>query len=379
MCAPPRARACPTAGRRPTPPPPPAQATIKDEEESFGRTLVRGIREFNRIVADVKGKRSAVIPGEAVFFLKDTLGFPEDLTELMAKEAGLNIDKDGFNTCQEAARELARSAARAAAKAAGRALVLEAEQTVHLSKTAGVSVTDDSHKYLWHASVEARVLAIFAGEPGFVESARAETGTVRGRARCFEPRRWGLISTIFCCDGVVVVCSGGCGGGRSRPVCTQVGVILDKSPFYAESGGQVCDVGMITVHAGESKAAEFTVTNVQVFAGYVLHIGHMSEGAVAVGAGVTAHVDYKRRGDVAPNHTMTHMLNFALRAVLGTEVEQKGSLVTEEKLRFDFNNNKGLTMEEVRAAPRAAVGAHGGVAAPVAGRARGEHRAREHQ
>ncbi|KAF0267247.1 hypothetical protein FOG48_03597 [Hanseniaspora uvarum] len=123
----------------------------------------------------------------------------------------------------------------------------------------------------------------------------------------------------------------------------QFGVILDKTPFYAEQGGQEYDTGKLVID-GE---LEFNVTNVQVYGGYVLHTGELVEGTLKVGSEVISSYDELRRFPLRNNHTGTHMLNFALMETLGNEVDQKGSLVSQEKLRFDFSNKKALSLEEL--------------------------------
>lgn len=128
-------------------------------------------------------------------------------------------------------------------------------------------------------------------------------------------------------------------------------MVLDRTPFYAEQGGQVADIGFLAI--GTDADAElketFTVTNTQVFAGYVVHVGTVAQGQkISVGDKVVAKVDYDYRSEVAPNHTMTHMLNFALRQVCSKDIDQKGSWVGADKLRFDFNRTKGMTTAEVQ-------------------------------
>jgi alanyl-tRNA synthetase len=171
--------------------------------------------------------------------------------------------------------------------------VLGPEPLAVLSEQWKISPTDDSHKYQWYEPLECTVLAIYAGSEGFLPA--AETGD---------------------------------------DAC--VGVILDRTPFYAEAGGQVADTGRLD--------ERFHVINVQSFGGYVVHIGY---GRIAVGERVIAHVDYERRALVAPNHTATHILNWAIWQVLGQQCDQKGSLVDEQKLRFDFAYGRGLTAAEL--------------------------------
>jgi alanyl-tRNA synthetase len=121
------------------------------------------------------------------------------------------------------------------------------------------------------------------------------------------------------------------------------GILLDKTNFYAESGGQINDIGTLTIDG----KAEFAVEDVQVFGAYVLHIGYLKYGEFAVGNEVVASYDEIRRRPTANNHTATHILNYALLKVLGSGVDQKGSLVTPEKLRFDFSQKNGPTPEQI--------------------------------
>ncbi|GBF94304.1 alanyl-tRNA synthetase [Raphidocelis subcapitata] len=240
---------------------------------------ITGAREYT----DKRG----VISGQDAFLLWDTYGFPLDLTQLMAEEAGLRVDGAGFEAAMEEAREKSRAGGR---KAAGVTLKFEAEATGWLQARA-VPLTNDAPKYR-QLDAAAKVLAIL-GPGGYVKSsAELEEGS-------------------------------------------PIGLVLDKTSFYAESGGQVGDTGAIV---GPSGAID--IGDCQVAAGYVLHTGTTAPGAsVSVGDDVTSRVDYERRGRVMPNHTFTHVLNWALREVLGEHVDQKGSIVAADKLRFDFSNN----------------------------------------
>lgn len=276
---------------------------VADEERAFGEMLDRGIKYFGEVVAEMKqgGAAETAVSADKAFYLYDTLGFPVDLTALMAAEQGLTVDLPGFAREMEAQKQRSRDAAlKAKAGDGGRPLLLQVDETARLQKD-GVPPTEDEAKYVWDTPVEGTVLAVFTHE-GFVDVA-AEAGKT-------------------------------------------VGVVLDRTGFYAESGGQVADTGRLALGGGWA----VEVTDAQVFAGYVLHIGRLVQGegseGVRVGAKATAHVDYERRGRVAPNHTMTHLLNFALRAVLGPNVDQRGSLVTEEKLRFDFSHTGGALSPE---------------------------------
>ncbi|KAL1324410.1 hypothetical protein AAHE18_13G087800 [Arachis hypogaea] len=262
---------------------------IEEEEESFGRTLIKGIEKFNNAVQHVQDKQ---LSGEEAFVLWDTYGFPIDLTKLMAEEKGLTVDEDGYNKALEAARERSRNAQ---ATQAGGAIIMDADATSMLHRR-GIAPTDDSFKYVWFKDHESVVKAIYTGSE-FVES--VET------------------------DG-------------------DIGVVLESTSFYAEQGGQIFDTGSL-----EGPHASFKVHNVQVFGGFVLHIGSNGNG-ISVGDKVVCKVDYGRRSLIAPNHTCTHMLNFALREVLGDHVDQKGSIVLPEKLRFDFSHGKPVDPDNLR-------------------------------
>jgi len=294
---------------------------IEDEEVSFNRTLQGGLKYFDKVRARLATTGSTIVPGADAFFLYDSKGFPLDLTQRMAEEAGLTVDIEGYHKCMAHQKELGKRAR--VAQSAGRELVLEAAQTSYLAEALGVAPTDDSGKYVWHQKPTATVKAIYT-------------------------------PTGFLAPGV-----------PATPELEVIGVVLDSTSFYAESGGQTFDTGVLSVidpsaaaagaadddEEGPAAVATIAVSNVQSFGGFVLHIGSVVSGSVAVGAPVKCEVDYERRTDIAPNHTMTHALNYALRKVLGhtpeKPVEQKGSLVAADRLRFDFSYNKGLTQEQL--------------------------------
>jgi len=265
---------------------------IQEEEMAFSMTLKRGLDRFHETARALVAAGERVFPGKEAFFLYDSMGFPLDLTQILARERGLEVDVEAYES--EMARQRAQSsAAHRKRLGAAEALVLGPEPLAVLSEQWKISPTDDSHKYQWYEPLECTVLAIYAGSEGFLPA--AETGD---------------------------------------DAC--VGVILDRTPFYAEAGGQVADTGRLD--------ERFHVINVQSFGGYVVHIGY---GRIAVGERVIAHVDYERRALVAPNHTATHILNWAIWQVLGQQCDQKGSLVDEQKLRFDFAYGRGLTAAEL--------------------------------
>ena len=269
---------------------------VQEEEEAFSTMLERGIKYFEE---EVKNGKTKKVTGEKAFFLYDTLGFPIDLTELMANEAGMSLDMDGFNTEMEEQKQRSRDARLAAKGLIGQRLELIAEQTAWLADK-GIDVTDDSFKYDWDEAVDATVKAVFTSE-GFLNDQD-------------------------------VVKEG-----------DTVGLILDKTSFYAEAGGQDTDIGTISFEDGE-----LFVNDVQIYGGYVLHSGVVSKGSISVKAEVKCQVDYARRRDIAPNHSMTHVLNAALRNVLGDGCDQRGSQCNDEKLRFDFSYKSAMAVDELK-------------------------------
>ncbi|GAB4857858.1 hypothetical protein Ancab_015764 [Ancistrocladus abbreviatus] len=271
------------------------KSTVADEEASFGKTLLKGIEKFKKAAQDVEGK---TLSGQDAFVLWDTYGFPLDLTQLMAEERNLTVDVEGFEKAMDEARERSRSAQN---KQAGGIIAMDAAATASLHKK-GVPTTDDNSKFVWFLVCldhESTIKAIYSGTE-FLESAEAGD---------------------------------------------EFGVILESTSFYAEQGGQIFDTGSL-----DGPFGTFEVSNVQLYGGFVLHIGSFKGGlgGFSVGDKVVCKVDYNRRSLIAPNHTCTHMLNFALREVLGNHVDQKGSIVLPEKLRFDFSHGKPVQHEELR-------------------------------
>ena len=273
---------------------------IVEEEKAFATMLDRGIKYFTEMEEELKKDGKKEVPGDKAFFLYDTLGFPIDLTEQMAEEAGLIVDVNAFESDLEAQKQRSRDARKAAKAGGAERFELIAEQTAWLADNS-VEATIDDAKYEWDVETDATVKAIF-GADGFVTD------------------------------------------GSSIKAGQSVGLVLDKSSFYAEAGGQEADLGVIAVNGGR-----FTVTDVQVYGGFILHSGIVEEGEIEVGSSVKCQVDYDRRRDVAPNHSMTHVLNAALRNVLGDGVEQRGSLCNDEKLRFDFSHKKAMSAKQLRA------------------------------
>jgi alanyl-tRNA synthetase len=257
-----------------------ARATqiLAQEETRFAETLATGMALLD---AEAAKLTSPVIPGETVFRLYDTYGFPADLTADVARERGLTIDQAGFDVAMEAQRGRARAASKFGA---------ELRDSVKLS-----GKTD------------------FSGYERLADGAQ-------------------VTALIF--DGAIVdVLKKGQEGQ----------VILDHTPFYAESGGQIGDTGIL-----KSASARFTVRDTQKIGASFSHVGVLESGELHVGDVVDAQVDVERRKSIALNHSATHLLHAALRKILGTHVEQKGSLVAADRLRFDFSHTQALSQDELR-------------------------------
>jgi len=266
---------------------------IEDEETSFGKTLDRGIKMFEELATDSKS-----ISGDDAFKLYDTYGFPIDLTDLMAQERGLKVDLPGFDKAMEEAKERSRQGGR---KEEGEHKIeLRAEQIAQLSHL-NIKPTDDSAKFAGR-DIKGTVKAIWNGHNFDDHADSTNAGTRR------------------------------------------VGVLLNKTNFYSEMGGQVADVGELQCM---KTGAHFKVEDTQSFAGYVMHIGRITKGKLSVGNDAMCQLKNAHRTKVASNHTTTHLLNFALREVLGESVDQRGSLVNDEKLRFDFTHTQPVTPEEI--------------------------------
>ena len=249
---------------------------LEQEEQQFAHTLSQGIRLFEGALESIN---SNIIPGDVVFKLYDTYGFPMDLTADMARERGLFVDEAGFEVCMEAQRERARAHSK---------FKVDYGQQLKF---------DHATEFLGYSSLseKAKVLAILI-------------------------------------DGVATE--------TLKPGVTAQ-VVLSKSPFYPEGGGQVGDQGVLRTLAGE-----FTVRDAQKNGDTIVHLGTLLQGELTVGVEVSAEVDILKRSNCARNHSATHLLHAALREVLGAHVEQKGSLVTPENLRFDFVHTKPLSAAE---------------------------------
>jgi alanyl-tRNA synthetase len=254
------------------------ERVLKQEEERFAETLTQGMALLDSAIGGLQGK---VIPGETVFRLYDTYGFPVDLTNDIARERGLTIDEAGFETAMQAQRERARAASKFG---------------VDLRSTVAIEGTTNFSGYE-HLEGEATIVTLLRGN-----------------------------------EHVQVLKSGEEGQ-----------VILDRTPFYAESGGQVGDQGALI-----APAARFAVMDTQKIGASYAHLGKVEAGELKVGERVEAAVDAARRRATMLNHTATHLLHAALRKVLGGHVTQKGSLVAPDRLRFDFSHYAAVTPAELR-------------------------------
>jgi alanyl-tRNA synthetase len=345
---------------------------VLEEELAFASTLGRGIKYFDqlssKIIVEAEQVGAAVtaqeVPGDAAFFLYDSLGFPLDLTQLMAEERGLVVDTVAFDKCMAEQQQRSRagrsagsgsggsSGALAGVRAAGAASegvaveVLLGTEDVEMLRQAGIVPTLDSLKYNHGDGDEqehaAKVVAVL------------ELVQVDGRHEC-RVRTAGR-AALSCRKAYQAA------GGAEEDGVT-VGLVLDATPFYAEAGGQVPDTGSIrstisvdTGTATISVKAVAAVMDVQSFGGFVLHtVGASIPPSVArspslffeVGDEVQCAVDSEHRQLVAPNHSATHLLAHALRQVLGNGVEQRGSHNNADRLRFDFSHGSAMTENEL--------------------------------
>ncbi|MSR17557.1 MAG: alanine--tRNA ligase [Phycisphaerales bacterium] len=281
-----------------------AAAIIGAEEEAFARTMDRGLALFDE-AADRGGKR---IAAEDAFRLHDTFGFPVDLTAVMAQERGLTVDTSGYELLMDRARATSRAGTADAAKRTE----LPPDAIGQLSQL-GIAPTDDSYKYEG-APITTRVVAVWNGRE--------------------------LITTAEAAASAASAASAA--NSAAQPDLAPCGILTLASNFYAEAGGQEGDRGEIHGASGL-----FAVTDTQVFGGYVLHIGSGTAGQIAPGDEVSLRPDAARRQMIRANHTATHMLNWALREVVGEEVQQKGSLVAADKLRFDYSVRKAPEPNEL--------------------------------
>lgn len=251
---------------------------LKQEEIQFSKTLDKGMAIFQNYLA---GTTNSVIPGDLIFKLYDTYGFPVDLTNDIARENGLEIDMEGYNRCMQ--EQIARG------RSASQFSVDYSEQVNLPGKTEFIGYD--------HSDTNATVLGIYAENNAVDEIKEGD----------------------------------------------QVGIILDKTVFYAESGGQVGDTGII-----ETENSLFNVVDCKKVGTHFMHFGHLKHGAISRGDKVKVEIDTERRQSITCNHSATHLLHEALRLVLGDHVEQRGSMVDGDRFRFDFSHDTSVSAEEIR-------------------------------
>ncbi|MBF8775926.1 alanine--tRNA ligase [Pseudomonas fulva] len=255
------------------------ERVLKAEEEQFAKTLEQGLRILEQDLAQLQG---SVVPGDVVFKLYDTYGFPMDLTADIARERELTIDEAGFEREMEAQRERARSAS---------AFGMDYNSLVKV---------DSATEFLGYEAIEAsaKIIALYHDGQPVDQLGEGQEGVI----------------------------------------------VLDRTPFYAESGGQVGDSGYI-----QAGSARFDVRDTTKTGGAFLHHGVVATGALVVGSAVQTKVDADVQHATALNHSATHLLHEALRQVLGEHVQQKGSLVDSQRLRFDFSHFEAVKPDQLKA------------------------------
>lgn len=270
---------------------------ILREEESFDRTIRQGLSLLEEDIREAKEKGEARLSGERVFTLHDTFGFPLDLTREIANEEGLDVDLEGFQ------------AAMAEQKARGREAQLRKNDSAWDKHVLPPEVRDaGSTAFLGYEtlSAESEILFLLFEDHDSYE--------MRGEAAAGD-------------------------------ICT---IIVKETPFYAEAGGQIGDTGRMTTAEGEARVIQTEKTADGIW----LHLVEVEKGSLKAGSSVHLSVDAKRRHAIMRNHTSTHLLHKALRDVLGTHVQQAGSYVDDERLRFDFRHFAPMSTEEIRAVER---------------------------
>lgn len=260
--------------------------TIDTEEQQFLRTLSGGLVKLDTIISSLKAKNEQVIPGDDAFRLKDTDGFPLDLTQKIAETHGMQVDETGFEVALEAQRARSRAAAQFKYDTD---VDVWGDRSLPESQFSGyTTLTDDGH-----------ILALVNDSGDDISTAQ------QGQ---------------------------------------KVQVVLDKTPFYAESGGQVGDTGTLSTSEGQIRIEDTQ----RPIPGLIVHYGVVEQGVVRHGEQVTATVDRLRREDIQRNHTATHLLHRILRDVVGEHATQSGSLVAPDRLRFDFTHTKPLAPDQIR-------------------------------
>ena len=259
---------------------------LTTEEKNFNATIDRGMKILDDYIEEMNASGEKVLDGESCFKLSDTYGFPIDLTREILEEKGMSVDEDGYNTCMEKQRETARTAR-------GGSKYMGADETVFHKMDKNFSTTFTGYETL-NGESEIKYLAT---DDELIENA-------------------GVGSEVY--------------------------MVCGETPFYAESGGQVGDKGVISTASGKAEVVDVQ----KVVAGKFAHKVKVTEGALNVGQKVELHVDKRNRDDIMRNHSAAHLLQAALREVLGDHVHQAGQLVDADRVRFDFSHFSAMTDEE---------------------------------
>ena len=261
---------------------------LTEEENKFNRTIDQGLGILADMQKEMDNAGSKTLSGENAFKLYDTYGFPLDLTKEILEEKGFNVDEDGFKACMEEQKEKARKARKTTNYMGADATIYEQMDKNITSKFVGYDKLENES----------------------------------------------VISTIATEDEIVEAITDGDMGT----------IVVDETVFYATMGGQAGDIGVITNGDGEFEVKD----TIKLLGGKIGHIGQVTKGMFSVGDKVTLKVNKQNREDTGKNHSATHLLQKALKIVLGDHVEQAGSLVTAERLRFDFTHFQAMTPEEIK-------------------------------
>lgn len=260
---------------------------LTEEENRFNKTIDQGLRILEDMVNELKKSKRSVLPGEDAFKLYDTYGFPVDLTEEILEESGMTYDVEGFGKCMDKQKDTARAARK---------------ETNYMGKDAGV-----------YEKLDPEISSTFIGYDKL--SANSTIIALTSEEDLVDTLGKGMKGTV----------------------------IVDRTPFYATMGGQIGDTGIIK---GGQSIFEVTDT-IKIGDNKIAHIGVVKSGEVSIGSMASMNVDKNRRNLIMKNHSATHLLQKALREVLGDHVEQKGSEVSPDRLRFDFSHFSAMTTEEI--------------------------------
>jgi alanyl-tRNA synthetase len=264
------------------------EETLKNEEVRFRQTLDRGLKLLDDEVSQLGEGEN--LPGEAAFKLYDTYGFPLDLTQDALREQGRGVNTEGFDSAMAAQKAKARAAWSGTGEAADASIWFDLAETKGLTDFLGYDTL----------TAEGQIQALIVDG--------AQVGTAKGAVQ----------------------------------------IVLNQTPFYAESGGQVGDSGTIKTETGMAQ-----ITDTKKVAGVFIHIAQVTMGEINTGQGAQLQVDPDRRGDVQANHSATHLLNEALRETLGDHIAQRGSLNAPDRLRFDFSHNAAVSIVDLRSVEQA--------------------------